>query len=191
MTPSWLKADVSPALVDKITIVVCEFLENNDLRTIPENKKHHIRKTYLKTAYLRGVVQDCFDSAYLNPSGGKEIEAGIKLLSAAYGESGFYWKARHVNRNGTTDAGILQVNSVHWFGNGQIHPTWSEFCNTMGLDYGLNQLWTPRINIEFAATINEIIQKTGKHGYKYASWKRPDQIRLYRLLQGVIKAEVP
>ena len=127
------------------------------------------------------------DSAYLNPSGGTQLETGIKLLSACYGESGFYWRARYVNKNGTTDAGIMQCNSVHWWGAKQVHPTWKDFCENMGYKFGLEQLWNPKINIQFGATLNEMIQKSGKHGYKYNSWKRPDQQRLYKLLQGVVK----
>jgi hypothetical protein len=182
-----LRAEAPSVLVDKLTLTVCQFLEDIGSRTIPENKKKHILKTYLTTRYLRGVVVNCLDAGELNPSGGPPLEAGIKLLSAAYGESGFYAAARYVNKNGSTDAGIMQVNSVHWWGKSQVHPTWGEFCDKLGYTYDLAKLWKPRINIQFAAIINEMLAQQHQRTYRFNYWKRPDQQKLYKLLQQAIK----
>ena len=184
---SSLQAEPSPQLVDRLTLITCQFLEDIGSRTIPENKRKHISKTYLTTRYLRGVVRDCLEAASLNPSGGGLELAGIRLLSAAYGESAFYSGARFVNRNGSTDIGIMQVNSVHWFGKGQVPPTFRDFCDDQGLEYDTRLLYRTGINIKFAAVVNQMLYRQHCRTYRFNYWKRPDQRKYYKLLLEAIK----
>jgi hypothetical protein len=180
---SYLPAEVSPQLVDKLTLTVCQFLEGNGCRTVPPNPRHR-SKIFLTTKFLRGVVQDCMEAADFNPSAGSPIRAGIKLISSVFGESGFDPDAVRIekdNPGGGIDRGILQINSIH------MGAPWDNFCINMGVKPNPNLIWNPRMNIFFAALINESLARCHCKTYRYNHPKRKDQKRLYVLLQEAIK----
>ena len=171
--PIFCQAEASPALVDKLTLTVCQFLEENGCRIVPPNQRHH-SKIFLTTKFLRGVVQDCLEAAELNPSAGNANEAGIKLISSSFGESGFDPNAVRVekdNPGGGVDRGLLQINSIH------LGKNWDNFCINMGVKPSANLIWNPRMNIFYAATINESLAKSHCKTYRFNHPKRQDQKR--------------
>ena len=150
--------------------------------TALESPRVQGRSRGVSAATICQYVDWCFDSAYLNPMAGDEVVAGCKLISAAYGESGFRAGRKNYNKNKTWDWGLMQVNSVHWT-HPVEEPTWKQFCDLMGYGYGLEQLWNPQVNIEFAAVVNERLMHDRHRAYKYNNPKRPDQRWLWSRLQ--------
>lgn len=58
-----------------------------------------------------------------------------------YRESGCQRQARHVNRNGTIDRGVLQINSIHLKRGGVAYG------------YAPAQLYEPAVNVKIAARL--------------------------------------
>ena len=120
----------------------------------------------------------------MNPSAGAPIEAGIKLISAVFGESGFDPNAVRLekdNPGGGIDRGILQINSMH------MGKNWDAFCLYMGVKPSQDLIWNPRLNIFYAAYINEALARKHCKTYRFNYSKRLDQRKFYRLLKEAIK----
>lgn len=48
-----------------------------------------------------------------------------ELSAIAFCESGMNPNAKHINKNGTTDGGLFQINDKHKVGNKRYDPWWS------------------------------------------------------------------
>ena len=48
-----------------------------------------------------------------------------ELFAIAKCESNFNPAAKHINKNGTTDGGLFQINDIHKVGNKRYDPWWS------------------------------------------------------------------
>lgn len=117
--------------------------------------------------YLTHIVESSYDASRFNNSWGPRRLATIKLLVAAYGESRYDGLAVNVNRNGSVDLGILQINSCHWFGV-KDGAEWARFCKMEGIDPNNTRLLlNVYYNINYAGWLNEqFIQ--GRHAtYHY------------------------
>lgn len=112
----------------------------------------------------------------------------IRHLVSSYGESYFKPDAiNYKNKYGTLDVGIEQINSCHWCYAAKV-TDWMEFCNEYGYDpTRLAQLMDPKINLKFAAWINEITMKRHLASYHFAD--KPGKKKLYFELLAVIKKE--
>jgi hypothetical protein len=129
-------------------------------------------------------MHNCWEAAPLNPSWDPDrFIVTARLFSVGFGEGCFDPKAIGLNNNGTVDFGGWQENLCH------VWPTkdkkgryrrseWERFCVEQGLDpHKLALLFDNKINVKFAAHLNEIFIKNHQGRYKY--YNNPGRVRIY------------
>lgn len=130
--------------------------------------------------YLHEIVLDSIHAARYNPRWGPRNLVAVKLLVVGFGESCLDPTAMRLNTNGSLDMGLMQVNSCNWFGP-EKSSVWFKFCTREGYNpYNMRLFWNPRVNMAFAATLNEIFVRYGQKSYKYYGSER--QRKLYTSL---------
>ena len=109
--------------------------------------------------------------------------AAIKWVCVYVGESNFDFRCvnSHLNVDWSLDAGLAQVNSVHWMGVGE-KSMWGRFCVARGYDWKkASTIMNPRANALFAATLNEHFIKTNQWTYKYDNSERRKKLYAHLL----------
>ncbi len=137
-------------------------------------------KVPITIVYLQEIVDETYIASVLNPGWGDPKTATRKLLVAIYTQSRFLKTAynEHLNKNGTKDIGIAQINSCHW---STRKSDWYQFCHQEGLkSHDPGQLWDSSINILFAAWYNQKALDNDQTCYHFNRTK--DQKRLYQAL---------
>lgn len=132
--------------------------------------KHNLKLT-------ESLCVEIYDSAWLasrhNPAWGPRELVAIKLICVQPKESWFNRKAVNVNKNGTIDVGVMQINSCNWFYSGW----WEKFCE--GEKYNKKReslLFSRYFNVEYAAWLNERFKKNGIREYQYYSTKEQKEL---------------
>lgn len=92
-------------------------------------------------------------AAPLNPAWGTVQAATRRWCVAVYTQTRFGWweENDHLNRNGTIDRGIAQINSIHFEPGGD----WWTFCKQEGYNPCEELVWNPAVNLQFAAWYNQ------------------------------------
>ncbi len=133
---------------------------------------------------METIVAAAYEAGRQTKSLGPQGQAALRLLSAGFRESGFHPKVinRRLNRDGSVDFGLMQVNSVHLRPAGRSE--WDLFCRQKGFSPAKHNLLNPRINMLFASRIQEM--QVGHWSYQWAGRDRPDQAEFYRILVGSV-----
>ena len=148
-------------------MVLCEALEHKKIA--PRGLGRGRGAKFLKTEYLRDVVKWTYEGSVINWKWGTREVATMKMLSALYGESGFYKDAinKTLNKNGSIDQGIAQRNSMH-------DESYRVFCINNRLDHN-----SVKAEIYFASWLNQKY----KWDYRFLMPRRKDQAFLYKKLR--------
>jgi len=173
------------AFLDHETDVIWSFLGSNcerkAYRTSQDGQKSVV---HITKSQVHEVVLAAWQAAPLNPGWGSRRTTTIKLVSAAYRETRFVFDAVHVNKNGTIDIGLMQINSCNWF-SGKGCKKWKRFCKSQKLKpKNIGALMDPYISMGYAAYLNQTFIKNHCHQYVFYGYR--SQRKLYDLM---LKAE--
>lgn len=172
--PAILKAQEKrpdAAWFDRVTLRLCATLEDQGERVqLVPTPDHHHRMKFVRTAFLRRVVEWTYDGTELCPSWGVSREtATVRMLASLFNQSRFDPHCvfiNHVNdgKPQSVDRGIAQINSCHWKPMNKEITELQRFCRLEGVAYsGPDMLFDARFCIRFAFHLNEIfIQKRMK-----------------------------
>ena len=143
--------------LDVITDQTWEFLGRNSERvSVRKDPDGHKTIYHLSKNDIKKVVYGAWEAAPLNPGWGNRRLTTIRLISAAYRESRFDFKAvRLTNKNGTIDLGLMQINSCNWF-SGKGRSKWRRFCKRFHKNpNNLKLLFDPFFSMKYAAYLNQ------------------------------------
>lgn len=153
----------------KLALSVKKYMWDSGERFItmhqPQGKPYAFEVT---VEFLEERIIDDYDAARFNPAWGPRPLACIKELDYQYGESRWDRYAVNINRIGSIDLGLGQINSCHFVMlDGAKSCAYINFCKMMKLEPNLKWIWSAYFNSLFSAYLNEDFIKNGARTYKY------------------------
>jgi len=163
----------------KLAITVKNYMWTHGERFItmhqPEGPPYPFEVT---VEFLEAQIINDYDASRFNPSWGPRPLACIKEVDYQYGESRFDRYALNINKCGSFDMSLGQINSCHiTMFNGEKSCGFLNFCKILKVKPNMLLIWNPYYNSLFSAFLNEDFIKNGQSTYHY--YDTPAKRQLY------------